>query len=375
MKLLITEEFFGPLWPYIIDDNVTDIKWNGTTLWIDDLTKGRYMARSYQEGFDDKGNIIKRESPIKLDKEWVEIFTQSVANSVNENFNTTEPSLKAETDELRIQAEHFSVSGNGTTCFAIRKTPAVSRLAKQNLTENGYVTPLIDKLLPCLMRARCSGIITGDVGSGKTELEKYMAGFIPETDGIFTIEDTLEMKLDVLYPNKDVFPVKISDIYPAETAISDALRLMNKWIIIAESRGRDIKRVIEGASTGCTALTTIHAENAWQIPDRIMSMVGDNANEGFENMVYDFFKFAIKIKVDKTEGHITRNIDQLCFFERNNKQNNIVRFVVDGKWTGEQIPDSIYQKFVNNKETEFLQEFQKSQTELNKLTAKETLQL
>lgn len=363
MKLLITKEFFGPLWEYIKDDNVTDIKWNGKTLWIDDLTKGRYLAQSMQEGFDEKGNIIKKQMPIKLDKEWVDVFTQNVANSVNENFNVTEPSLKAETDELRIQAEHFSVSGNGTICFAIRKTPAVSRLAKQDLVSNGYVSPLIGKLLPCLMRARCSGIITGDVGSGKTELEKYMAGFIPETDGIYTIEDTLEMKLDVLYPNKDIFPVKISEHFPSEKAISDALRLMNKWIIIAESRGRDIKQVIEGASTGCTALTTIHAENAWQIPDRIMSMVGDNVTVGFENMVYDFFKFAIKIKVDKTKGNITRKIDQLCFFERENKKNNIVRFIVDGKWTGEEIPASIYKKFVDNNEKDFIDEYESAKAE------------
>lgn len=32
MKLDITEELFGKLYPFIINDNITDIKWNGSQL-------------------------------------------------------------------------------------------------------------------------------------------------------------------------------------------------------------------------------------------------------------------------------------------------------------------------------------------------------
>lgn len=354
MELIISEELFGPLWPYIKDDNVTDIKWNGSTLWIDDLTKGRYLAYTEKQMLDTFGNVVQRKVPLVLNEEFTKIFTSKIANSVNENFNITEPSLKAETDELRIQAEHSSVAGDNTIAIAIRKTPSVSRLAQQNLIENGYATKLILELLPCLMRGHCSGIITGDVGSGKTELEKYMAQFIPDTDGIITVEDTLEMKLKKLYPLKDIYTMKISEQFPTEAAIKDALRLMTKWLIIAESRGRDIKRVMEGASTGCCALTTIHAENVWQIPDRIMSMVGDDAQNGFENDVFTFFDYAIKIKADKTSGKITRSIDQIAFFDRDEKQNKTIVFIEDGKWTGKALPDRLYKRFYKNNETAFL---------------------
>lgn len=355
MELIINETLFGPIWPYIQDENVTDISWNGSTLWIDDLTKGRYMAYTKEQYLDEKENVRERISPIVLNKEWVKIFTSKIANSVNENFNITEPSLQAETDELRFQAVHDSVAGDGTISFAIRKTPSVSRLANQDLIKTGYATEFIEKLLPCLMRGHLSGIITGDVGSGKTELEKYLAGFIPNEEHIITVEDTLEMKIKKLYPHKDVTTLKISDQFDYEKAIRAALRLMTKWLIIAESRGRDIVRVMEAASTGCCALTSIHAENAWQIPDRIMSMVGDDAKTGFENDVFTFFNYAIKVKVDKRNGAIKRNIDQLVFFDRTEKENTTTVFIKNGKWTGKPLPNKILERFIENQEVEFLE--------------------
>lgn len=340
MKLEVNEELFKDLWPYIQDENVTDIKWNGSKLWITDLNKGRYL-----------------EDSICLDEEWLKIFTNIIANSVNENFNISKPSLMAETKELRIQAEHESVAGDRKTCLAIRKTPSCSRLAKLDLIKEGYANEFIMKLLPCLMRARLSGIITGDVGAGKTELEKYLCSFIPEIDPIVTVEDTLELKLKNLYTSKDIYSMKISDNFTQEDAIKDALRLNTKWLIISESRGRDIARIMEGASSGCVALTSIHAENVWEIPDRIMNMVGEDGHAGFENDIYTFFDYAIKVKAEYSKEGIKRKIDQICFFERTNKENKISVVVKDGRINIRDFPKRIIEKFCQNREEEFLKTY------------------
>lgn len=340
MAFEVKEEIFKELWPLIVDDNVTDIKWNGSSLWITDLNKGRYQNEE-----------------IKLSEEWLKIFTNLIANSVNENFNISKPSLKAETDELRIQAVHNSVSGNNAICLAIRKTPPCARLLKQDLRSNGYANDFILKLLPCLMRGRLSGVITGDVGAGKTELEKYLCSFIPDDDPIVTVEDTLEMKLKILYPNKDIYSLKVNEDYTSEQAIRDALRLNTKWLIISESRGREILRIIEGASSGCVALTSIHAENVWEIPDRIINMAGDKPRAGLENDVYTFFDYAIKVKADYSKEGIKRRIDQICFFDRKNK-NNITKILVkNGKPQKIMIPQRILNKFNENNEKDFLKTY------------------
>ena len=38
------DENFGPLLPYIQNENVTDINYNGRDVWIDDLVKGQHKA-------------------------------------------------------------------------------------------------------------------------------------------------------------------------------------------------------------------------------------------------------------------------------------------------------------------------------------------
>lgn len=339
-KLDITENLFGDLYPYVIDDNVTDIKWNGRTLWINDLRKGRYIAK------DRFGNNLR------LDDSWLNIFTTKVANSMNVNFNMATPSMQAETDELRIHAVHKFVAGEEKYALAIRKTPSVSRLAKLDLVDEGYVDEITNTILPAMIRSRMSGCVIGDVGAGKTELEKYLCGFIPDTDGIITVEDTLEMKLPKLYPNKDIYSLKISDNYTAVDAIRDALRLLTKWLILSEARGREIVQVMEAASTGCVAMTSIHAENAWDIPDRMMNMAGDESREGFENDIYMFFDYAVKVKAEVTDHGIFRKVDQLCFFSREGNENTITIFYKDGKLTGNPLPKSILEKM--REQTDFI---------------------
>lgn len=346
------QSLFGPLWPYIKNEKVTDIRWNGISLWITDLDKGKYCVA-------EDGTPLTQEDKEKgkgvfvLNRDFIENFCAKIAISVNENFNLSEPSLKAETPDLRIQAEHESISGTGKYTISIRKTPCVSRLQGRDLVEEGYMISIVNKLIPCLMRAHCSSVVTGDVGAGKTELEKYMVSFIPDHEAIVTVEDVLEMKIQQLYPYKDCASMRITEIFSAEDAIRDSLRLQTKWLILAEARGREIARVMEGASTGCCALVSIHAEHVWEIPDRIMSMAPDGTSEGFKNDVYTFFDVAIKVGIEFING-VQRKITEVCFFDRENEENKTYVFVKDGKLNPYEIPESLLEKFRANSEIEFL---------------------
>ena len=145
----------------------------------------------------------------------------------------------------------------------------------------------------------------------------------------------------------------------AITSPFPALRLNTKWLIISESRGREILRIIEGASSGCVALTSIHAENVWEIPDRILNMAGDNSRAGLENDIYTFFDYAIKVKASFTPAGVKRNIDQICFFDRNGKKNIIKNIVRDGKPLKTMLPERVYRKFYQNNERDFLENYGK----------------
>lgn len=339
LKLEVTEDLFKDFYPLIVDDDITDIKWNGKALWINHLKKGRYPLEEFH-----------------VEEDFLDILTTKIANSMNVNFNTSNKSMMAETDELRIHVVHRSVSGH--TVITIRKTPSVCRINKNEVINNGYMTSLINVLLPALIRAHCSCIVIGDVGSGKTELIKYLAQYIPDIEGIVTVEDTLEMKLDVLYPEKDIISNKIDNHYTAEQSIRDGLRLVIKWLLMSEARGREIKTIMESASTGCKTITSVHCENVWEIPDRILQMVDEADKEKFENDVYTFFDVGVRVSAEISDKGIHRKIDQLCIFDRNNKENKVY-MIYDEGLNSLEFPIRLMKKFRHNKEFALLKEIEK----------------
>lgn len=81
----------------------------------------------------------------------------------------------------------------------------------------------------------------------------------------------------------------------------------------------------------------------------MMNMAGDESREGFENDIYTFFDYAIKVKAEITDHGIFRKVDQLTFFDRDNGENKMVVFYRDGKLTGEKLPESFLKRFKNEK--------------------------
>lgn len=340
LSILFNESLFGELWPFIEDDNVTDIRWNGRQLWIEDLKIGRYLTE------------------IKLSNEFLNIFTQKISLAQNVNFNASTDSLQASTDTLRIHCIHPDHTGDHTYSLSIRKVPAVARINDKTVKETNYADDFFISLLGSLVRAKCKGIVIGDVGAGKTELLKYVASFVPNNMSMMTIEDTLEMKLPVIYPDKDITSVLVTKKgYTAEKAIRDALRLETKYLWNAEARGREIKELMETASTGCCCWSTIHTSDVWLIPDRIVQMAGASEDqESLENDVYTFFDVGIKVKKDVTPNGIHRRIDQICFFDRTDKVNHTTIFFRNGQYTGKNLPKALINKLGESGELEFLKE-------------------
>lgn len=337
MEFSMDESLFQDLWPYIQDDDVTDIRWNGRQLWVENLKKGRQLQ------------------DVQLTDEFLNIFTQKIAQMQNVNFNPSSSSLQASTDALRIHCIHKSHTGGHKYSLAIRKIPAIARIKKETVVQEGYADDFFVKLLGALVRARCKGIVIGDVGAGKTELLKFVASFVPANMSMMTIEDTLEMKLPIIYPDKDITDVLIDNShYTAEMAIRDALRLETKYLWNAEARGREITRIMETASTGCCCWTTIHCENTWNIPDRVVQMAGDAVDASFEDEVYTFFDVGIKVKKVTTDHGVFRRIDQISFFDRMNNENHCTTIFSNGNYEGRGLPSPLIRKLSEAGEEEIV---------------------
>lgn len=332
---LLSDENYGEMLPFIQDINVTDINWNGMQLWIDDLTKGRYMAID-----------------IELTKEFVDAFAVRISNIANRTFNKYNPKLEAETDELRITVIHESVSHTGT-CISIRKTPAVKRIDFQKSIHDGdYCSIDIADFMSNCVKAKLNIVICGLPGVGKTELLKYLTNYIQPRDRVITIEDTLEIHYSKINVGYDCLEFKVDEkTFTYVDAIKESLRLLPQWILLSEARSREVRYLIESLSTGAKCLTTIHTDDVVKVPDRIKNMMeNEAASDNIDDQIYEFLDVAIQIDKSITidsngDEHIRRFVKQIATFSRDEGKLSCNMIVNNGKIISKDIQPSVKSKF------------------------------
>ncbi len=325
----IKEEYFGNMLPYILNDAITDVEWDGQQMKVEDLTKGEYFVET------------------TLTEEFCHVFAKRISDMVNKSYNDSSPRLEAETNTLRITILHPSVTTTGTH-INLRKIEAKVRMSDTNVIDTGYCNEKIQRLIRAFMLSRCSGILTGGTGTGKTELLKYASKWIPDIETIVTLEDTNELKLKQIYPHKFVRPCIINRHFTWSDGIEYALRANAKWLLMAEARAQEVLQVLEVASTSLAIVTCIHSKDVRMVPDRIDNMIGAGSNGVMskENDVFTFFDYAIKVNKESSKGKRPhRYIDQLAVFERKDKVNKIYMIVENGQLTGEMLPESLLRHF------------------------------
>lgn len=339
-SILLDDESFGPLLPYILDQKVTDVDYNGRDLWLTNINKEK---RKINASF--------------ITPKFMEVFMNKVSMAVEQQFNMANPILEAESDELRITAVHESVTGTGRA-FCIRKAPAVSRYDAAELLRQGYCEEQVLSLLINCVLTKMNFVICGDTGVGKTEFAKFLSGYISQKERVITIEDNPEWHYASLYPGRDCIAIKVKKEKEKEqergsltamnytNAIKTCLRLNPAWIMLSEARSKEAKSLLECFSTGVKGITTIHTDNVLKIPDRFLNMIQNSMDaDRMVNDIYDFIDVGILLRIkEMPDGCSRRYIDQMCFFDREEGENHTTLFVDDGQLQKRELPKSIQKK-------------------------------
>ena len=312
---------FGVLKGYLEDDNITDISYsNNGQVWLKSLDKGVYRI-------DNPG----------INNELMEKIAFQCANIMGKTFNMASPFLDSESSELRMNFVHDSIARNGIAAV-FRKTPAKIRLQKEKIIEEKYITTDIHDFLIECVKGHCNIIVSGETGSGKTELVKYLASHTKENEKIITIEDTLELHLDTIFPHRDIVSMKTNNIASYSEVLVTCMRQNPKWILLSEVRSAEaVTAVRNSISSGHNILSTIHADKAESIPHRMYSLLESNIDvEQFMTTIYRYVQLGVHVRAryDKQTGKFMREVCEVCEFyvtrENVPEYNIIYRKNVDG---------------------------------------------
>lgn len=292
---------FGPLKTYLDDDNITDISYsNNGQLWLKSLDKGVYRV-------DNPG----------INNELMEKIAFQCANIMGKTFNMASPFLDSESSELRMNFVHESIARNGIAAV-FRKTPAKIRLKKDKIIEEKYITLGIHDFLIDCVRGHCNIIVSGETGSGKTELVKYLASHTADNEKIVTIEDTLELHLDKIFPHRDIVAMKTNNIASYSDVLVTCMRQNPKWILLSEVRSAEaVTAVRNSISSGHNILSTIHADKAQSIPYRLYSLLESNIDvDQFMSTIYRYIQLGVHVRAryDKKTGGFLREVCEVCEF-------------------------------------------------------------
>ena len=319
---------------YLENSSVTDIGFDGNHLYVVDNEIGHYRVNDPERD----PRILDGLPPIKVTAYQVDTLARNVANKMGEFYNKSSPIFDAELGYLRTNFVSKEVAPYGNT-MALR----VSRpsLAIKDLAD--MATSEVDELMQVFMRTKTNILISGSTGAGKTEYQKALVGYIPQNQKITLMEDTLDSHIKEIYPEKDINSwrtiinddeSKVADNIDFNALLRAALRNFPDWAMVSEVRGSEAGALLSVALSGHSVMTTLHAQGAESIPERLADMVSMGNSKmdygALQRNILSVFKIGVHLErgVDPDTGKTIRYIREIYEFVDYDKDNGVIGYPI-----------------------------------------------
>lgn len=250
---------YGPLEPLLEDDSVTEVMVNGPD--------AIYVERD--------GRLEPSDARFSSEQH-LRLIIERIVSRMGRRIDESTPMVDARLpDGSRVNAIIPPLAFNGSS-LTIRKFGKNPHTV-QDLLRFGTLTPQMTELLEACVNANLNIIISGGTGTGKTTLLNVLSSFIPNTERIITIEDSVELQLQQEHvvrlesrpPNVEgKGGVVIRDL------LRNSLRMRPDRIVVGEVRGGESLDMLQAMNTGHDgSMSTVHANSPRDAISRLETLV------------------------------------------------------------------------------------------------------
>ncbi len=249
----------GPIEPLLREESITEVMVNGP-------------KRVYVE----RGGKIFLTDVVFRDDDHVMHIIDKIVSPLGRRVDESSPYVDARLpDGSRVNAIIPPLALGGPT-ITIRKF-ATNPYTVNDLMRFGTLTPNMTKFLEAAVKGRLNIIISGGTGSGKTTLLNVLAGYIPESDRIITVEDAAELRLaqdHVVSLESRAVNIEGKGAVTIRDLVRNCLRMRPDRIVVGEVRGGEALDMLQAMNTGHDgSLTTGHANSPRDMLARLETMV------------------------------------------------------------------------------------------------------
>ena len=249
----------GPITPYLLDEEISDILVNThRQVYVERL--GKLELTPVQ--FRDEGHL----------RQIIDRIVSRVGRRIDESTPLVDARLP---DGSRVNAIIPPAALDGPI-LSIRRFRRRA-LSIDDLLELGTITEPMARVLQAVVKARLNMLITGGTGSGKTTLLNILSRYIPESERIVTIEDSAELqmqqphvvRLETRPPN-----IEGKGTITQRDLVRNSLRMRPDRIVVGEVRGAEVLDMLQAMNTGHDgSLTTLHANGPRDALHRLENLV------------------------------------------------------------------------------------------------------
>jgi pilus assembly protein CpaF len=249
----------GPLEPLLKEPSISDILVN--------RFNKVYIERN--------GKLAETAVRFKDDTHLLHII-EKIVSQVGRRIDEAQPIVDARLpDGSRVNAIIPPLALDGP-CLSIRRFGR-HVITQEEMVRFKTVTPGMLRFLGACVETKCTVLISGGTGSGKTTMLNALSRFIPEEERIVTIEDTAELQLQQRHVVKfETRPPNLNKEggINQRQLLRTALRMRPDRIIVGECRGAEALDMLQAMNTGVEgSMSTVHANTPRDAFSRLETMV------------------------------------------------------------------------------------------------------